>query len=94
MPECTIRFVDKYPPLTLDKNQNLSEHLTVQNSPVLFGCRTGICGTCLVIVEGDIPAADGDEKEVIDIFTSHKLARLACQLKLTNDIVISPKEEA
>ena len=36
----------------LNKGDNLSEQLTVQNSPVLFGCRTGICATCLSEVEG------------------------------------------
>ncbi|MEL6495801.1 MAG: 2Fe-2S iron-sulfur cluster-binding protein, partial [Cyanobacteria bacterium J06623_7] len=42
-----------YQSINLEVNQNLAEHLTVENSPILFGCRTGICGTCLVIIEGD-----------------------------------------
>ncbi|MBC6436085.1 2Fe-2S iron-sulfur cluster binding domain-containing protein, partial [Nostoc sp. HG1] len=42
--------------MSLIPHQNLSEHLTIQNSPVLFGCRTGICGTCLVEVNGTIPS--------------------------------------
>lgn len=51
-----------YQPIILERYEKLSEHLTVQNSPVLFGCRTGICGTCLVIVKGDIPPPREEEK--------------------------------
>ncbi|MBW4562415.1 MAG: 2Fe-2S iron-sulfur cluster binding domain-containing protein [Mojavia pulchra JT2-VF2] len=52
---CIISFPrSDYVPITLEIHQNLSEHLTIQNSPVLFGCRTGICGTCLVEVIGEI----------------------------------------
>jgi ferredoxin len=78
-----------YQPIPLEKHQKLSEHLTVQNSPVLFGCRTGICGTCLVVVEGDIPPPSEEEKEILEIFApGNQQARLACQIDLTNDIEI------
>ncbi len=71
----------------LNKGDNLSEQLTVQNSPVLFGCRTGICATCLSEVEGAIPPPDRDEAEVLEIFApENPRARLACQLQLTADI--------
>ncbi|NET17435.1 MAG: (2Fe-2S)-binding protein [Okeania sp. SIO1H6] len=85
-----ISFPDtKYPTLTLEKYSQLSQHLTVQNSPVLFGCRTGICGTCLVEVEGDIPPPNSEELEILEIFSpGNKQARLACQIKLTNNIKI------
>lgn len=86
----TINFPQSnYQPLTLERHEKLSEHLTVQNSPVLFGCRTGICGTCLVVVEGDIPPASEEEKEILEIFApGNEQARLACQIDLTNDIEI------
>ena len=78
-----------YQAITLEKHQKLSEHLTVQNSPVLFGCRTGICGTCLVVVQGDIPPPTEEEKEILEIFApANQQARLACQIDLTNDIEI------
>jgi ferredoxin len=85
-----IRFPQSnYLPITLEKHEKLSEHLTIQNSPVLFGCRTGICGTCLVVVEGDILPASEEEKEILEIFApGNQQARLACQIDLTNDIEI------
>jgi ferredoxin len=87
---CTVSFPrTDYPPITLQHHQSLSEHLTIQNSPVLFGCRTGICGTCLVKVIGDIPAALADEREMLDTVAPNvENARLACQINLTDDVEI------
>ncbi|MBD1840140.1 2Fe-2S iron-sulfur cluster-binding protein [Coleofasciculus sp. FACHB-501] len=87
---CIIRFPGTdYSPLTLEKHSNLSEHLTVQNSPVLFGCRTGICGTCLVVIKGKIPAPSEDEKEVLETLApGNNQVRLACQLDLSSDLEI------
>ena len=92
---CKITFKNKsHPNITLNQNDNLSEHLTVQNSPVLFGCRTGICGTCLVYIKGDIPPPSEEEKEILEILApGNYQARLACQIQLTNDIEISPLME-
>ncbi len=88
---CQIQFTEtKHQPLFLEQNQNLAEHLTVENSPVLFGCRTGICGTCLVTIEGDIPPASSEEKELLEVLApENSRARLACQIQLTNDIKIT-----
>ena len=87
---CTISFPGtKYSSISLIPHENLSEHLTLQNSPVLFGCRTGICGTCLVEVNGNIPPPMLDEQEILDMLASDcAKARLACQLLLTGDIEI------
>ena len=91
---CTVRFPNTpYEPILLDRHQDLAEVLTVQNSPVLFGCRTGICGTCLVLVEGNVPPPDRDEREMLDILAAELAqARLACQLVLNGDIALSVVE--
>jgi ferredoxin len=87
---CSVKFSNpKFSTITLEKNQLLSEHLTIQNSPVLFGCRTGICGTCIIKVKGDIPLPNDEEKEVLAIIADGNMeARLACQIDLTSDIEI------
>jgi ferredoxin len=71
----------------------LSEHLTIENSPVLFGCRAGICGTCLIeVVEernGKLIAPAADEIELLEIIAPDLgRARLACQIALRADIKI------
>ena len=87
---CTVSFPrTDYLPITLQHHQSLSEHLTIQNSPVLFGCRTGICGTCLVEVIGNIPAALADEREMLDTVAPNvDNARLACQIEITTNVEI------
>ncbi|PAX49840.1 2Fe-2S iron-sulfur cluster binding domain-containing protein [Brunnivagina elsteri] len=88
--QCNIKFRNpKFSTIILEKNQLLSEYLTIQNSPVLFGCRTGICGTCVVRVKGNISPPSDDEKEVLAVIADGDMeARLACQIDLTNDIEI------
>lgn len=87
-----IRFPGKdLEAIAVEPNGKLSEYLTVQNSPVLFGCRTGICGTCLVIARGNIAPPDPEEKEILEIFSpGNSQTRLACQIRVTSDIEISP----
>ncbi len=88
----TISFPDSlFSALSAEAHQPLADVLTIQNSPVLFGCRTGLCGTCLVHVEGAIPPPDDDEHELLDVLApTNANARLACQIDLTCDIAIAP----
>ena len=77
---------------------NLSEHLTIANSSVLFGCRTGICGTCVVEIlsekNGRLAAPDSEEREILELLSSpQQNARLACQMKVQADLVIRPLNE-
>ncbi|MEH2124406.1 2Fe-2S iron-sulfur cluster-binding protein [Nostoc sp.] len=91
MPElCNISFPGSdFASITLECHKNLSEHLTINNSPVLFGCRTGICGTCLVEIIGDIPPSQPDEQEMLETLApNNPHARLACQINVTGNVEI------
>ena len=94
--ECMVCFNSpEYPSLLLPGGVNLSEHLTIENSPVLFGCRTGICGTCRSNVEvlngGRLDAPSEDEISLLSIICpGNPTARLACQINITADIKITP----
>lgn len=89
-PRCTVSFPGSaHPPLAFPAMTRLSEHLTVANSPVLFGCRTGICGTCAAVVSGAVPPPGSDEREVLEAYAPGVPgARLLCQLDLVADIEI------
>jgi ferredoxin len=87
----TITFPETdHAPAMLPYGANLSENLTIVNSPMLFGCRSGICGTCLIRVERGyehlIPPGE-EEREALEIYApdNHE-ARLACQVSLIADI--------
>jgi len=78
----------------LPRGAALSEVLTLDNSPLLFGCRTGICGTCLSRVDakgGTLAPPTEDEKDVLDLLCPNEpKARLACLIKLSADLTIEP----
>jgi ferredoxin len=90
--EFTVTFSpESHLMVRLRRGSVLSEHLTIDNSPVLFGCRTGICGTCLIEVlseeNGNLPEPSDDEKELLDIVAPENMkARLACQIEICADI--------
>jgi ferredoxin len=88
-----IQFASEtYETVSVPEGQTLSEELTVQNSPVLFGCRTGICGTCVVVVldgQDELAPPDEEEKEILELYledTQH--ARLACQINVRGPLKI------
>lgn len=73
--------------ILIDSLTVLSEALTAQNSPVLFGCRTGICGTCMVKVWGNVMPPEPSEQEILAAYgVTEPQTRLACQLVVRGDI--------
>ncbi|HMV67102.1 MAG TPA: 2Fe-2S iron-sulfur cluster-binding protein [Myxococcota bacterium] len=82
----------RWPPLDLPDEAPLAVHLTATRSPVLFGCRTGLCGTCLVRVRGgDAVPPTADEIEILDIYADAEPGvRLACQIRLRADAELAP----
>lgn len=88
-----------FPPVELPDLASLPLHLTVQNSPLLFGCRSGLCGTCLIDAEpassASVKAPDSAEREALDIYApGNPRARLACQLLLSSDVRIRKIDSA
>jgi ferredoxin len=90
-----VRFEPRtHAPLRLPRGSRLLDHLTIENSPVLFGCRAGMCGTCLIRVEPVGPATldppAPSEVELLDIIApAEPRARLACQVVLTTDVRVA-----
>ena len=77
--------------ITVLEGEYLSESMDVTNSPILFGCRTGICATCLVKVikgQGNLPPVSEDEAEVLELETDDADCRLACQLQLLGEVTL------
>lgn len=74
-----------HPPVSVKRGESLSVLLDVDNSPILFGCRTGICGTCLIevleVTAGELPCPDEIERESLELYApGNSKARLACQI--------------
>lgn len=88
--EFEIRFEEGQPSVLLKEGSALSEHLNIKNSPVLFGCRTGICGTCAIeITEGleSLHPRTREEEDLLEVLTPDRPScRLACQLRINASI--------
>jgi len=82
-----------YEPSTVSAGRSLSVELDATRSPILFGCRTGICGTCLVEVQAGLEQLEppgGDEQELLDVLTDNPRARLACQIDVCCPLTLKP----
>ncbi len=93
MKQYTIQFpCANFSSVQIPEGTVLSESLTPENSPVLFGCRSGICGTCLVEIhdlDGALPPPTWAELESLEIYApDNPKARLACQIQLTSSILL------
>ncbi len=82
------------PPVRLPEGKALCDLLTVENSPVYFGCRNGVCGTCLTKITvraGTLAPPDADERDVLELLCPDEpAARLACRVRLTADLTVVP----
>lgn len=70
---------------------NLKEICEEQDSPILFGCGQGACGSCIVEVEADansISAMESDEKDFLESMDALPGERLACCLTVSGDVKI------
>ena len=97
MKTCRIGFFEShFPDIEILEGAALSETLNAQNSPILFGCRIGICGTCAIEVvehEGLLPERTAEEEEYLEIFApDRKNCRLACQMKASTHFKLKKTE--
>ena len=88
-----VHFTEpKTAPIRLEEGTSLADGLDVSASPIPFGCKDGLCGTCLIWVEalnGALPPPNEHERDVLDIYApGEPNARLACQLSPRCDIRI------
>lgn len=89
--EYEIQFEDStFSPVKIPSGENLSEYLHACNSPILFGCRSGLCGTCLIeIMEGETTPPSQEEKEALEVYSpGNPRMRLACQLSASHSLKI------
>lgn len=94
---CRIAFINSdKAAVDLKEGDCLSEKLTIHNSPILFGCRIGICGTCAIEIvkeEGALHPRTYDENEFLGTMAPGRdNVRLACQIHINANITIKKTE--
>ena len=92
MKRVTVSFLDSHhADKAIDRSLSLSEAFDATDSPLLFGCRTGICATCLVEVSGEVLPPSEEELEILELYADgQENIRLACQLVLQGDVSLRP----
>lgn len=93
MPKVTITTDD----LTIDVKDGyqLIEMCEDHDTSILFGCRDGACGACMVkVLEGKehISPMENDEKDFLETMAAEENERLACQCKVYGDVKIEVSE--
>lgn len=93
MPKVTITTDD----LSLDVRDDypLIEMCEDHETSILFGCRDGACGACMIRVkEGaeNLSKMEEDEKDFLETMAAEDDERLACQCKVKGDVVIEVSE--
>tara|TARA_B100001094_G_C17808638_1_gene612730 strand:- start:37 stop:321 length:285 start_codon:yes stop_codon:yes gene_type:complete len=84
MPKVTIKTDD----LTIEVKDDypLIEMCEDHDTSILFGCRDGACGACMVkVIEGDehLSPMGEDEKDFLETMGAEPDERLACQCKVS-----------
>lgn len=93
MPKITVTTDD----LTIDVKDGyaLIDMCEEHDTSILFGCRDGACGACMVkVVEGadKLSPMQDDEKDFLETMAAEKDERLACQCKVHGDVVLEVSE--
>lgn len=65
------------------------------DTSILFGCRDGACGACMIrVLEGqkNISPMQDDEKDFLETMAAQPNERLACQCRIFGDVKIEVSE--
>lgn len=65
------------------------------DTSILFGCRDGACGACMVrVIEGQehLSPMQDDEKDFLETMAAEPDERLACQCKVYGDVKLEVSE--
>lgn len=93
MPKVTITTDD----LTIDVADNYAmiDMCEDHETSILFGCRDGACGACMIRVkEGkdNLSKMEDDERDFLETMAAEEDERLACQCRVLGDVVVEVSE--
>jgi len=66
-----------------------------QDTSILFGCRDGACGACMIkVIEGaeNLSKMEDHERDFLETMAAEPRERLACQCKVHGDVKIEVSE--
>ncbi len=93
MPKVTIT-TDKLE-LEVKEDYPLIDMCEDYDTSILFGCRDGACGACMIRVKQgaeNLSPMEHNERDFLDTMAAEPNERLACQCKVRGDVVIEVSE--
>ena len=93
MPKVTITTDD----MTIDvpANYPMINMCEEHDTSILFGCRDGACGACMIrVLDGaqNLSPMKEDEKDFLETMAAEPNERLACQCKVLGDVKLEVSE--
>jgi len=93
MPKVTIKTDEKT--IEVENGYALIDMCDHDDTSILFGCRDGACGACMIkVLEGskNLSPISEDEKDFLETMAAESDERLACQCKVFGDVVLEVSE--
>lgn len=90
-----VRILTDNMEIEVAENYPLIEMCEDYDTSILFGCRDGACGACMIRVkEGheNISKMQDDERDFLETMAAEPNERLACQCKVFGDVTIEVSE--
>ena len=93
MPKVTITTDNKT--IEVPQNYAMIDMCEDHDTSILFGCRDGACGACMIrVLEGaeHLSAMKDDERDFLETMAAEPNERLACQCKVLGDVKVEVSE--
>ena len=93
MPKLTIKTDEKT--IEVPENAKIIDICENEDTSILFGCRDGACGACMVRVlknPQNLSKMEEHERDFLETMAATDDERLACQCKVLGDVEIEVSE--
>lgn len=90
-----VRILTDNMEIDVPENYPLIEMCEDYDTSILFGCRDGACGACMIRVkegQNNLSKMQDDERDFLETMAAEENERLACQCKVLGDVVIEVSE--
>jgi ferredoxin len=93
MPILTVKTDKKN--ITVENGASIIDVCETEETSILFGCRDGACGACMIrVVEHpeNLSQMEEHERDFLETMAAREDERLACQCKVLGDVTVEVSE--
>lgn len=90
-----VHITTDHKTIEMKEGQALIDMCEEHDTSILFGCRDGACGACMIkILKGseNISKMEDSERDFLETMAAEETERLGCQCKVYGDIEIEVSE--